>query len=158
MAGGAGIAAFLSLAVLATANSQSNSLRDLQQAALDLVVYVEANECVDGQSRGGSGFVFERPGQIITAHHVVGGCSAVFVTYPQSLAHGQRRFPATAVRVYASGDLALMEVTNPPATPVLKRAAPPPDKAKVHAGLGYQHGEISPEELDVTFSPSRETP
>jgi hypothetical protein len=144
-------------AALSAASSQQGPSRQVQQGALDAVVYVDANGCVDQQPRAGTGFVFERTGQIITAHHVVGGCSSVFVTYPAAVARSQRRFPTTVGRVYASGDLAILQVAAPPATPVLRRAPQPADRVQEHAGLGFQNAELSADALPVTFSPSRET-
>ncbi len=145
------------LVALAAAHSQGGPSQQIQRQALASVAYVEADQCRDRQPRGGTGFVFERPGQIITAHHVVGGCSTVVVTYPERVVQGPRRFPATITRVYASGDLALLAVATPPPTQALRIASSTPDKTKVHVGVGYQNGELSPEAVAVTFSPSDET-
>lgn len=143
--------------VPSVASSQGGPSRQTQQNALTSVVYVEAKNCPDAQDRGGTGFVFERPGQIITALHVVGGCSTVSVVYPENTAAAQRRFSATIARVYASGDLAMLQAANPPATRSLKMAPPPPDKTVAYVGLGFQNAELSADGIEVTFSPSPET-
>jgi S1-C subfamily serine protease len=116
------------------------------------VVYVDASTCADNQPRAGTGFALDKPGQIITAHHVVGGCSTIYVNYQQRVAPSQRHFSATVSRVYASGDLALLEVNAPPNIPVLKLAPPPPDRNRPHAGLGYANAQLAPDNLELTFS------
>ncbi|MEA2841043.1 MAG: hypothetical protein QOF41_2373 [Methylobacteriaceae bacterium] len=146
-----------SLSFSAVGNCQPAPSMRTQQGALDSVVYVEAQQCPDNQGRAGTGFTFENAREIITAHHVVGGCSAVTVTYAQADAGGQRRFSAAVTRIYSSGDLAMLQVANPPAAPALKRTARPIDKTQAHVGLGFQNGELSADGIAVTFSPSQES-
>jgi Trypsin-like peptidase domain len=150
------IAAVVTVAFSSIAEPQSSSFFQIERSALASVVYVEADRCSDGQARGGSGFVFERQGLIVTAHHVVGGCSSISVTFPAS-GQGRRRFPASISRILSSGDLAALEVADAPRTPILTGASPPPDRAAAHAGLGFEYGELSAEALPITFSPSEDT-
>jgi len=152
---GAGL--LTSIAVFSAAFSQNHLIRQAQTTALASVVYIESKGCSDQSTRGGSGFVFEHAGQIVTAHHVVGGCSDITVLFPEGSVAGSRLFAASVRNVYPAGDLALLTVNNPPPTPALQLATPPPDTTSIFAGLGYQNREISPDGLPVTFSPNPET-
>jgi hypothetical protein len=144
-------------AAIPVAHSQNAPSRQVQQRALIAVVYVEATGCSDQQPRAGTGFVFEQARQIITAHHVVGGCSTVAVTFAVPDGQNRRRFSAIVNRVYSSGDLALLQASGAPETPPLRRAPSQPNASAVHVGLGFQNGQLSADGLEVTFSPSTET-
>jgi hypothetical protein len=145
------------LAAVGVALPVGSPIQEAETGALPSVVYIEAKGCLDGSSRGGTGFVFERAGQIVTAHHVVGGCSQITVLYPEGTVAGSRLFNASIGHIYPAGDLAALTVPNAPPTPVLQPAAPPPDRSSTYAGLGYQNSEISADGLPVTFSPNPET-
>lgn len=127
-----------------------------RQAVLKSLVYVRAAQCADGTQRAGSGFTFETPATIVTAHHVVGGCATIDVTYEGVDAGAPRSRRAAIRNVLATGDLALLSVDGAPAVPVLKLAAPPPDRGKMYAGFGYQNGQPTAGDVPVAFSTGSE--
>lgn len=59
--------------------------------------------------RGATGFAWERPGQIVTALHVVVGCQTIKVGY-----QGLAERPATLAHVLRDADLVLLDVSDPP--------------------------------------------
>jgi hypothetical protein len=123
-----------------------------REAALKSLVHIAADDCADGAPRAGSGFAYEQPGRVVTAHHVVGGCQRLTVTY-EGVPHGAARQRAAQVaRVLAVGDLALLEVPGAPSVSVLRLGRPPVDKAKAYAGFGYQNGQLTAGDQLVTFS------
>ncbi len=125
----------------------------VRQQALRSTVYISATGCADGTTRSGTGFALTTAGRIVTAHHVVGGCSAIIVRYEETAAAGSPSSrAATLRRVLPKGDLALLEVPDPPAIPALKLAPPPPDKDGTFSGLGYQNAQMSGSDLTVTFA------
>ena len=147
---GSAIAVLILLAGAAAA--QDGPSRPLRESVLRALVHVSADDCADGASRAGSGFAYEAQGRIVTAHHVVGGCRQIVVTYegvPQGVA---RQRQAAIARVLSVGDLAMLEVRDAPTVPVLRLARPPADKARTHAGFGYQHGQPTAGDYDVKFS------
>lgn len=114
------------------------------------LVRISADGC-PGAARSGSGFALEASGTIITAHHVVGGCSDIRVHY-EGAPVGSAPKPARVTRVLPKGDLAMLTVTNAPTVPVLRLAPPPPDPDNTFAGAGYQNGQLSGGDLLVKFS------
>lgn len=114
------------------------------------LVRISADGCPGG-ARSGSGFALETAGTIITAHHVVGGCSNILVYYEDAPVGSPPRL-GKVTRVLPKGDLAMLAVANAPAVPVLRLAPPPPDPANTFAGAGYQNGQLSAGDLLVHFS------
>ena len=136
-----------------SAQAQPEPSFAVRQQALRSVVRITANDCADNVARSGSGFTLEQAGQIVTAHHVVGGCSSVLVRYEGATAGTPALKNATIVRVLPTGDLALLRVADPPAVPALRRAsAGQADRGNAFFGLGYQNGQISAGDVKVTFS------
>lgn len=151
MRGGLLIAAIALFAGGAAAQPEGPSFA-AREATLKSLVHVAAEDCADGSARAGSGFAFEQPGRIVTAHHVVGGCRRVTVTYEGVPPGAARQKAAQVARVLAVSDLALLEVSGAPAVPVLRLAPPPADRAKSYAGFGYQNGQLTAGDQLVTFS------
>jgi hypothetical protein len=115
-------------------------------------VQVSAFDCEGGGSRKGSGFALDQPGQIVTAHHVVGGCRGFNVRYegvPNTAARERR---ATLAKVVAAGDLGLLRVEAPPTVPVLRLAGAPPSRDHGFAGFGYGLGVPTAGDKAVRFS------
>jgi S1-C subfamily serine protease len=136
----------------APALAQEGPALAVRNKALKSLVYVASSDCADNTTRAGSGFALNDPGRIVTAHHVVGGCSKILVTY-EAVGAGEKSLrTARLVKVVASRDLALLSVDGAPNVPVLKPARPPTDKEKVYAGFGYQNGQLSGGDQRVTFS------
>jgi S1-C subfamily serine protease len=124
----------------------------VRQQVLRTVVQVTASGCSDNTSRTGSGFLLETSARIVTAHHVVGGCSTVQVTYEGVSPPARRLFPARLVRVLASGDLGLLEVTNPPTLPALRLSSALVTKDASYAGFGYPLGVPTASDQPVTLA------
>lgn len=122
-------------AVLAQAPSAA-----VRQQVLRAVVQVQASDCSDGTRRVGSGFLYESPGRVVTAHHVVGGCKRIQVTYEGVAAPARRVYEASVARVYSAGDLGLLEVATPPALPVLRVSNTAMASDATYAGFGYPLG------------------
>lgn len=144
-------AAALALLGAGTAWAQAPSF-ELRQQVLRSLVQVTASDCADGVNRSGSGFALEEPGRIVTAHHVVGGCKAVQVSYEAIKPPAPQRRAARIVRVLAAGDLSLLQIDAPPAVPALKMAAAPPSRDAVFAGFGYALGMPTAGDQEVRFS------
>lgn len=147
----------LSLGVLAACvslDSQGGPTFSTRERVLQSLVYVRATGCPDpaNGTRAGSGFTLNNAATIVTAHHVVGGCQAVTVTYEGVPTSASRTSAAVVSRVFSAGDLALLNVTNPPNVPVLVRARPPSDKGASYAGFGYQNGQPTAGDQPVYFS------
>jgi hypothetical protein len=90
-------------------------------------VRIDASGCPSGPRRG-SGFVWRDAGSVVTALHVVAGCTSLGVRYP--VQGGQFR-TAKLVRLVQRYDLALLEVATPVQVVPLTAATtnPPPDEA-----------------------------
>ena len=142
----------LAAAVPLLAAAQDAPSDSVRRASLRAVVYVETGDCPSHRERSGSGFVLDAPGNIITAHHVVGGCKTIKVHYNGVPAGQPRIYNATLARVFPSGDLALLKVADSPVVPALKLAPPPFDRNAAYVGLGYQNGQLSPGDVKVAFS------
>ncbi|MBM3522091.1 MAG: trypsin-like peptidase domain-containing protein [Alphaproteobacteria bacterium] len=138
--------------VAGVAAAQDGPSRPMREGVLRSLVHISADRCPDGAPRAGSGFAYESPGRIVTAHHVVGGCGQIVVTYEGVPQGASRQRPAGIARVLSIGDLALLEVRDAPAVPALRLARPPADKARMHAGFGYQNGQLTAGDQDVRFS------
>src|SRR5262245_9255820 len=134
------------------AEAQSAPDHDTRDRALASLVQIRAANCSDHTERAGTGFAFRMPGQIVTAHHVVGGCGSIRVTYERVPAGQPSKYSATILRVLAAGDLALLDVQGPPNVSVLDLASPPPDPNDTFASLGYQNGQPTAGDQLVTFS------
>jgi S1-C subfamily serine protease len=119
---------------------------------LRAVVQVKASGCSDGTSRTGSGFLFESSGRIVTAHHVVGGCSLIQVRYEGIAAPAKRIYDAQLVRVLPSGDLGLLEVASAPALPTLRLATATISADGTYAGFGYPLGVPTAGDQPVTLA------
>jgi hypothetical protein len=135
-----------------TASAQNGPSMTVRERALRALVYVTAAGCPGGAQRAGSGFVLDAPSHVVTAHHVVGGCSSIDVTYESVPGGVPKTYSANVRRVYSRGDIAILSVTGAPSVIVLKRATPPPDRTSAFAALGYQNGQLSAGDLRVTFS------
>lgn len=143
--------AALALLAPALAAAQAPSF-DLRREVLRSLVQVTASDCADGVPRSGSGFALEQPGRIVTAHHVVGGCKTVQVSYEAVRPPAPQRRAARIVRVLAAGDLSLLQIDAPPSVPTLKLAPGEPARDQVFAGFGYALGMPTAGDQEVRFS------
>jgi S1-C subfamily serine protease len=142
----------LALMVPAIAQSQERPSEVVRQQVLRTVVQVNASGCSDNTRRSGSGFLFETSGRIVTAHHVVGGCSSIQVVYEGVSVPAQRLFDARLVRVHPAGDLGLLEVNNPPTLPALRLSTATISKDASYASFGYPLGVPTASDQLVTLA------
>lgn len=142
-------AALLLAAALAAADAPTLAQREKVLASL---VQITATQCADGKDRSGSGFVLDAGGRIVTAHHVVGGCGRLLVTYESIRPPASNKRLGRVSRVLAAGDLGLLEVADPPPAPALRMAAQPPARGASFAGFGYPLGVATAGDQLVTFS------
>lgn len=144
------IGAALGLAAVLLGAQAAAPSYELRRQALASLVKVRATDCPDGD-RAASGFVLERGERIVTAHHAVGGCRQVVVSFEG--AEKDKLRPARIVRVHAAGDLALLEVAAAPAAArPLRMAAAAPDPDSIFAGLGYALNMPSASDIEVRFA------
>lgn len=107
----------------------------LVQAATKEVGQVVADNCGSGGTRTGTGFVWPDSGRVVTARHVVAGCSRVSVRFP-----GRAPVNARPDRELVAEDLLLLRLDAPSGlTPVRIEAALPPVHSRV-AAVGYALG------------------
>ncbi|WP_375236428.1 S1 family peptidase [Burkholderia pseudomallei] len=99
------------------------------------VVEITAFQCTDGNSRTGSGFVFQKPNQIVSDYHVVQGCGAFRVYFER--APGAPTKNATIARVLPKSDLALLNVSDPPNVPALDVERHPVQPDELYVAIGY---------------------
>lgn len=137
------------LCAAAAAQAPSYDTRERVRLA---VVQVTAFDCEGTGSRRGSGFALEQPGQIVTAHHVVGGCKGFNVRYEGVKDDAGRERPARLERVLSSTDLGLLRVDAPPAVPTLRLAAGAAARDQGHAGFGYGLGVPTASDKNVRFA------
>ena len=142
-------AALVIAATLAAGEAPSLPQREKVLASL---VQITSTQCADGKDRSGSGFVLEPGGRIVTAHHVVGGCGRVQVTYEGVKPPATSKRIGRVARVLAAGDLSLVEVADAPPVPALRLAAQPPARNASFAGFGYPLGVPTAGDQPVTFS------
>ena len=102
--------------------------------------------------RIGSGFMLEQAGRIVTAHHVVGGCSTIQVRYEGVPSDQRRIFEARIVRVHAASDLSLLEVAAPPSVRTLRLSSAAVSGNVTYAGFGYPLGVPTASDQPVTLA------
>ncbi|MBO2962252.1 trypsin-like peptidase domain-containing protein [Burkholderia pseudomallei] len=114
------------------------------------VVEITAFQCTDGNSRTGSGFVFQKPNQIVSDYHVVQGCGAFRVYFER--APGAPTKNATIARVLPKSDLALLNVSDPPNVPALDVERHPVRPDELYVAIGYSLQQPTLSNLDVGIS------
>lgn len=105
------------------------------QAATKEVGQVLADNCGSGGTRTGTGFVWPDGSRVVTARHVVAGCSRVSVRFP-----GRAPVNARPERELVAEDLLLLRLDAPSGlTPRSIEVALPPVHSRV-AAVGYALG------------------
>ena len=149
------IRATLALAALLAAqagHAQSPSPQ-LVQAALRDVAQVIANGCAGSGARTGTAFVWPDSTRMVTARHVVAGCSNVRVQFP-----GGPSFTARPERELASHDLVLLRLSAASGRqPVRIGDAIPPIHSQV-AAVGYALGAPTPDDKLLTITAANAPP
>lgn len=114
------------------------------------VVLVQARKCRgDTPERDGTGFAYGRSEDIVTAYHVVAGCSEITLWYEH--ASGQPFRKADISRVLKRNDLALLHTNQAPSSSFLT-ANLAYDKDEDFQALGYGDGSPSMGDLDLRIS------
>jgi hypothetical protein len=121
------IRAWLSLALLAASAAQPIAQ---DRGAF---VRVDAAGCTLGARRG-SGFVWQNSDSVVTALHVVAGCTNISVRY--AVGGGQLR-KAQVTRTLKKNDLALLTVESPVAVKPIGTATTPPSPGESITAWGY---------------------
>ncbi|QOV66933.1 serine protease [Citrobacter sp. BDA59-3] len=111
------------------------------------VMLVQARSCNGSTpARNGTGFAWLDAKHVVTAWHVVGGCSSIELWYEN--APGQPFATAKLARVLKRNDLALLIVNAPPTKNSLSQTSPGNPDSDYQA-LGYGLGMLSIGEQDV---------
>ncbi len=114
------------------------------------VVLITASGCAgDSPLRNGTGFAFGSANEIVTAYHVVAGCSNLELWYERL--SGQPRKIARVSHVLARNDLALLDVDTPPSQASLI-AADMVNNDEDFKAIGYAVGQPTLGDLDLTIS------
>lgn len=122
------------------------------EAASRSVVKVRARDCASGD-RNGTGFVWGRADQVVTALHVVAGCRRVEAWYE---AGGGLTRTLHLTRIHLHSDLAILRVEDPPEVePLVARTHEPAANTRLLAlGFPLDAPRISDQELRVQVRPS----
>lgn len=142
---------FSAICTIYPASAQISPSYAIRHQTLRSLVQVNASGCPDNTRRVGTGFVLSSSRQIVTAHHVVGGCTSIRVSYEAIPPTDNKSRVATITRVLAAGDLALLSVASPPSVPALQLASSL-NTAHEFAGFGYQHGLPTAGDQDIKLS------
>ena len=120
------------------------------QTVAKSVVAITATRCADGSSRTGTGFLYQSPNQIVTAHHVVGGCKDFSLWFER--APGQPTVSAHITRVLMKSDLALLALDRAPVATSTLRQAQAVDFNDSLKAIGYPVNQPTLSDQDVNFS------
>lgn len=146
-----GLAALLAISLSTAASAQAPSPAVLQALLRD-VGQVIASGC-GGGSRTGTAFVWPDSSRMVTARHVVAGCSAIRVQFP-----GGASFTARPERELADRDLVLLRLNAPSGRQPLRiRTSPPPIHSQV-AAVGYALGAPTPDDKLLTVTVANSPP
>ncbi len=116
------------------------------ESARQSVVQVLADDC-EGDARAGSGFLYGERSTVISALHVVAGCSRIKIFFEH---HGFER-DARVVRVLPARDLVMIEVEDSPELAPLERTPDEPESTQRLQAIGYGDSPTM-ENLEVTVS------
>jgi hypothetical protein len=116
------------------------------ESARQSVVQVLADDC-EGGARAGSGFIYGAHSTVVSALHVVAGCSSVKVYFEH---HGFER-EAHVVRSSPARDLVMIEVEDSPELTPLERTPGEPTSTQRLQAIGF-HESPTMENLEVTVS------
>ena len=121
------------VSVVATCSAQTSTGNVLERTSRSVVVVM----C--GVHRNGTGFLWKRRDQVLTALHVVAGCDSLYVRF-ESLRTTSR---ATIARALRDADLAMLNIEDPQALPPLEAASARPALDDDLIALGYSLGAQS---------------
>jgi hypothetical protein len=113
------------------------------------VARIRARSCEGGQERAATAFVWPDPQHVVTARHVVAGCTHVSMIFPDG-----KSYTATPARELRPRDLVLLKLDRPSGlTPLEIGTDMPPVNSRV-AAIGYALGAPTADSkmLDVTVA------
>jgi hypothetical protein len=133
-----------------TGGAYNGPTAQVMQKAASSVVQIIARDCLD-QNKTGSGFVWEDNSHVVTAFHVVGGCSKI-VAYIQ----GRGEIVGEIVRVLSRADLALVKLKVAAPVGPLKAAMAVPNINENLQVIGFYYGvpTLDSRTLTVTLGSS----
>jgi hypothetical protein len=141
-------AAALLLGPVVPAAAQMPSVAEMQ-AAKRAVARITARNCAGGVTRAATAFLWPDTQHVVTARHVVAGCSKLSLIFS-----GGAPFTATPVRELRSRDLVLLKLDHAATlTPLQIGNGTPPVNSRV-AAIGYALGAPTADSklLDVTLA------
>jgi hypothetical protein len=106
------------------------------------VLRVSAEGCQGRQPQLATGFVWHSPKNLVTAFHVVAGCSSLSVKYGNSATV----WPASIDRVLIKGDLALLSIVGAPDLPMMSNSDATLQNDQDLWAWGFQEGAPTPSE------------
>jgi len=146
---------FVALAMLAAARPAQALEPSVQRVAevMRQVGQVIASGCAGSGDRSGTAFVWPDAQRVVTARHVVAGCSRLRVQFP-----GGASFIASPERELAANDLVLLRLASATSLPPLTVVTQiPPIHAKV-AAIGYALGAPTPDDKLLTVTAGNAPP
>jgi len=117
------------------------------------IAQVRARNCRDGEARSGTGFLYDRGDRLVTALHVVAGCTRIDAFFERA---GGRTIIASVDRVLERVDLALLRLERSAGTPLIAsgdRPAANDELSVIAFFLGAPTMDNKP--LRVTFGNSK---
>src|ERR1700691_3726865 len=106
------------------------------------VLNVSADQCTGRQPQQGTGFAWNQPNTVVTALHVVAGCTSVSVRFGGSVV----AWPATVNRVLRKADLVLLAISNAPPLPAMSESNQALQGDQDLWAWGFQEGAPKPSE------------
>lgn len=146
----------LKLILLSATFAVSQNLESIAQVdsdttvrAAESVVKLTAEQCSDGNSRSGTGFVFGDRGSIVTALHVVANCHRVSAWFERETASPRRS--ATLAKALPDRDLALLSLDSQTSQPPLPSGAKPMVNGYLSA-IGYARDQRTLQDWSIQLS------
>lgn len=135
------VASALCTAFAMTIPARAQDVADMLARAAPAILRVSALNCAGGGDRSGSAFAWQLPGRVVTALHVVAGCSELRVLY-----QGKPIASAKVRRTLRERDLAELEVTDAPAVTALQAAPGTPATNDIVYLYGFGGGRTTRED------------
>lgn len=145
--------AALASAAAAPAPAAADLSRETFERVAPAVAQVRARDCRDGPARSGTGFLFEGGDRLVTALHVVAGCSRLDVYFERG---GGRTLGAELDRALVPVDLALLRLDGDAGAPLAAAPGGPQANDELVA-LAFFLGapSLDNKSLKVTFGATR---
>jgi S1-C subfamily serine protease len=129
--------------------TQAGPSRETAQTVANSVVSITAGRCSSGPDRAGTGFLFQDPRQVVTANHVVAGCTDISLWFER--VPGRPTMRANLARVLLRDDLALLSIPQAVSAQALRSARTVNLNDSLLA-IGYPVDSPTMTDQDVSFS------